>query len=63
MKGNTPPRGHEQERKKHMSDRNYTDPNQSSVGAIAERVGDMTGKPPSNRAADRDKAAKMANLL
>lgn len=46
-----------------MSDRNYTDPNQSSTGAVAERVGDMTGEPSSNRAADRDKASKMANLL
>jgi hypothetical protein len=46
-----------------MSDSNYTDPNQSSSGAIAERVGDMTGEPPSNIADNMDKASKMANLL
>ena len=41
----------------------YTNPEQSSVGAQAERVGDMTGEPPTNVALDRDKASKMANLL
>jgi hypothetical protein len=50
----------------HMSyvsdDRNYTDPNNSGINAMS-RVGDMTGEPPTNKAVDRDKAAKMANLL
>jgi hypothetical protein len=31
--------------------------------ANPERVGDITGKPPTNIAMDRDKAAKMADLL
>lgn len=46
-----------------MSDRNYTDPARTNVGAAAERVGDLTGQPPSSEAVDRDKASKMANLL
>lgn len=43
-------------------DRNYTDPNESGIDAI-DRAGDITGEPPTNEAIDRDKAAKMANLL
>ncbi len=43
-------------------DRNYTDPNNSGIDSIS-RVGDITGEPPTNEATDRDKAAKMANLL
>ena len=43
-------------------DRNYTDPSNSGIDAMS-RVGDITGEPPTNRAVDRDKAAKMANLL
>ena len=31
--------------------------------ANPERVGDITGKPPTNIATDKDKAAKMASLL
>lgn len=46
-----------------MSDSYYTDPTQSNTGAAAERVGDLTGQPPSSEAVDRDKASKMANLL
>jgi hypothetical protein len=45
------------------SDRNYTDNRQSGVDATAERVGDITGEPPINKASDRDTASKMANLL
>jgi hypothetical protein len=43
-------------------DRNYTDPNNSGIDTIS-RAGDVTGEPPTNKAVDRDKAAKMANLL
>ena len=43
-------------------DRNYTDPNNSGIDAI-DRAGEITGEPPDNEAIDRDKAAKMANLL
>ncbi len=43
-------------------DRNYTDPNNSGIDTIS-RAGDATGEPPTNKAVDRDKAAKMANLL
>lgn len=43
-------------------DRNYTDPNNSGIDA-ADRVGDITGEPPTNQPTDRNKAAKMANLL
>lgn len=46
-----------------FSDPNYTDPDQSSTGVRTERVGDITGEPPTNKAADKDKASKMANLL
>ena len=45
------------------SDPNYTDPDQSSIGARTERVGDITGEPPTNKTVDKDKASKMANLL
>ena len=45
------------------SDLNYTNPDQSNIGARTERVGDITGEPPTNKAADKDKASKMANLL
>ena len=44
-------------------DRNYTDPNNSGIDTISSRVGDITGEPPTNEAIDRNKAAKMANLL
>ncbi len=43
-------------------DRNYTDSNNSGIDTIS-RAGDVTGEPPTNKAVDRDKAAKMANLL
>src|ERR671939_1050581 len=43
-------------------DKNYTDPKNSGIDAT-DRVGDMTGEPPNSEATDRDKAAKMANLL
>ena len=45
------------------TDHNYTDVEQSGANAEAERVGNVTGKPPTNKATDRDVAAKMANLL
>jgi len=45
------------------TDRNYTDVKQSGIDANAERVGDLTGKPPTNKATDREVAAKIANLL
>lgn len=45
------------------TDRNYTEAGQSGVDAGAERVGDITGKPPNNKAVDRDRASKLANLL
>jgi hypothetical protein len=44
-------------------DRNYTDPSNSGIDTVSSRVGDITGEPPANKAVDRDKAAKMANLL
>jgi hypothetical protein len=44
-------------------DRNYTGPSQSGTNPPAERVGDMTGKPPTKEPTDRDRAAKLANLL
>ena len=44
------------------SDRNYTDPANSGVDSI-DRVGTMTGDPADNQAIDREKAAKLANLL
>lgn len=43
-------------------DRNYTDSRNSGIDTIS-RAGDLTGEPPMNKAVDRDKAAKMANLL
>ena len=45
------------------SDPNYTDPDQSSIGASTERIGDITGEPPTNKALDKDMASKMASLL
>jgi hypothetical protein len=45
------------------SDPNYSGQDQSSIGARTERVGDITGVPPTNKAVDKDKASKMANLL
>jgi hypothetical protein len=45
------------------SDPNYTDPDRSSIGARTERVGEITSEPPTNKAVDKDKASKMANLL
>src|SRR5215211_3652829 len=45
------------------ADRNYTDVGQSGIDAKAERVGDISGEPPTNEAMDRDKASKLANLL
>jgi len=45
------------------TDRNYTDVKHSGIYSEAERVGDITGKPPTNEATDRNSAAKMANLL
>src|SRR3712207_6294956 len=44
-------------------DRNYTDVEQSGIDSKAERVGDITGEPPTNEAMDRNKAIKMAKLL
>jgi hypothetical protein len=44
-------------------DKNYTDPSNSGIDTTSSRVGDITGEPPTNKAVDRDKAAKMANLL
>jgi hypothetical protein len=44
-------------------DRNYTDPSNSGIDTTISRVGDITGEFPTNEATDRDKAAKMANLL
>ena len=45
------------------SDRNYTDSTESGADATSERVGDVTGEPPTNEATNRDTASKMANLL
>ncbi len=45
------------------TDRNYTDVEQSGIDSKAERVGDITGEPPTNETMDRDKASKLANLL
>lgn len=45
------------------ADRNYTDIEQSGIDSKAGRVGDITGKPPTNEAMDRSKAIKMTNLL
>jgi hypothetical protein len=46
-----------------IADRNYTDVEQSGIDSKAERVGDITGEPPTNEAMDRNKAIKIANLL
>jgi hypothetical protein len=45
------------------TDRNYTDVEQSGIDSKAERVGDISGEPPTNETMDRDKASKLANLL
>jgi hypothetical protein len=45
------------------ADHNYTNVEGSGISSKADRVGDMTGEPPTNEAVDHDKAAKMANLL
>ena len=45
------------------ADRNYTDVEQSGIDSKAERMGDVTGEPPTNEARDQDKASKLANLL
>ena len=45
------------------ADRNYTDVEQSGIDSKAERVGNITGEPPTNEAMDRNKAIKIANLL
>ena len=45
------------------ADRNYTNTEQSGIDSKAERVGDITGEPPTNEAMDRNKASKLANLL
>jgi len=45
------------------SDRNYTDNRQSGVDATVERVGDIKGEPPINKAIDKNTASKMANPL
>ena len=45
------------------ADRNYTDSEQSGIDARVDRVGDVTGEPATNRAVDRNKASKLANLL
>ncbi len=45
------------------TDRNYTSVEESGISSKADRVGDITGEPPTNEAVDHDKAAKMANLL
>jgi hypothetical protein len=45
------------------ADRNYTDVEQSGINSKTERVGDITGEPPTNEAMDRNKASKLANLL
>jgi hypothetical protein len=45
------------------ADRNYTDVEQSGIDSKAERMGDITGEPPTNEARDQDKASKLANLL
>ena len=44
-------------------DRNYTDSDTAGIDPKAERVGEMTGEPPTNKALDRNIASKLANLL
>jgi hypothetical protein len=45
------------------ADPNYTDAIQSGYDSKTDRVGDLTGRPPTNEAIERNKAIKMANLL
>jgi len=45
------------------ADRNYTNTEQSGIDSKAERVGDITGEPPTNEAMERNKVSKLANLL
>jgi hypothetical protein len=45
------------------TERNYTNAKQPVFDSKTERVGDITGEPPTNEAVDHNKAAKMANLL
>jgi hypothetical protein len=45
------------------ADRNYTDIEQSGIGSIVERAGDITGEPLTNEDPVRNKASEMANLL
>jgi len=45
------------------TDRGYTNVERSRINSKAERVGNITGEPPTNEAMDHNKAAKMANLL
>jgi hypothetical protein len=45
------------------ADRNYTEVGKSGIDAKAERVGNITGEPPTNEAIDRERASKLANLL
>jgi hypothetical protein len=45
------------------TDRNYTDARQSGANTGSERVGDITGEPPINKAVDKGKASRLANLL
>jgi hypothetical protein len=44
-------------------DRNHSNVEQPGTGTEAERVGDITGEPPTNKAVDRGNALKLANLL
>ena len=44
-------------------DKNYTNPDNSGIDTTTDRVGEITGDLPKNKTTDRDKAAKMANLL
>jgi hypothetical protein len=43
--------------------KDYTNPSQTGKNPPADRVGDMTGQPPTNEATDRGRAAKLANML
>ncbi len=45
------------------TDHNYTNVEESGIDSKADRVGDITGEPPTNETVDHDKAVKMANLL
>ncbi|HEY9385500.1 MAG TPA: hypothetical protein VIP70_00540 [Nitrososphaeraceae archaeon] len=44
-------------------DRNYTDRSDSGVQSPVERLGDLSGEPPTNETTNRETASKMANLL